>query len=137
LGRVINPNGVGKERKQLSRSVVLALRELADQTDTSELTLDLAAYIALALEAINITIDTTVAPWEKRGYWIKADRFRMEWDWTRSLGEKLKEAVLAEDWQSAAITVAKIGEKLETVKLPQRHKLGKPWIGAYSKLCEQ
>ena len=136
MSRVINPETAGKERKQLSRAVVLAIRELMSQTETNANTRDLAAFIALALIAIHETIDGSVGAWEKRGYWIKADRFRMEWMWSESLGKKMEQAVLAEDWATVAATVVQIGEKLNSVKLPQRHRLGKPWIGAYKKLKE-
>lgn len=136
MSRVINPETAGKERKQLSRGVVLALRELMSQTETNATTRDLAAFIALALSAINETIDGSVSAWEKRGYWIKADRFRMEWMWSENLGKKMEQALLAEDWASVAATAVQIGEKLNSVKLPQRHHLGTPWTGAYEKLKE-
>lgn len=136
LGRVINPDSVGKERTQLLRSVVLALRELMRQQDTNTLTRDLAAYIALALGEISQTIDVSVTAWEKRGYWLKADRFRMEWIWTERLGKAMREAVLHDDWQSAALTAAQVAEKLKMTEVPQRHKLGTPWIGAWDRLVK-
>ncbi len=37
------------------------------QTEITDKTRDLAAFIALALEAIASTIDTSVEAWEKRG----------------------------------------------------------------------
>jgi len=75
---VINTENAGKERTQLTRAVVLALRELMRQTETNRETQDLAAFIVLALENIAATIDSSVEAWEKRGYWLKADRFRMD-----------------------------------------------------------
>ena len=49
---------------------------------------DLVAFIALALLEIDANIEKTVAPWEKRDYWVKADRFRMQWGWARGAGRK-------------------------------------------------
>lgn len=134
MSRVINTQSVGKERTQLSRSIVLALRELMSQTEVDEHTRDLAAYIVLALEQIFKTIDVSVSAWEKRGYWVKADRFRMEWIWTESLGNRLRNAVLAEDWPAVAMTSAQVAEKLREVDVPKRHKLGTPWVGAWKKM---
>lgn len=136
MGRVINPESVGKERTQLIRSVVLALRELMRQQDTNTLTRDLAAYVALALEEISGTIDVSVTAWEKRGYWLKADRFRMEWIWTERLSKAMREAVLNDDWQTAALTAAQVAEKLKNTDVPQRHKLGTPWTGAWDQLLK-
>jgi hypothetical protein len=69
---VIKIEGAGKERKRLTRAVVLAIRELMQQTEPDSKTRDLAAFIALALLAIDETIDESVTPWEKRGYWLKS-----------------------------------------------------------------
>jgi hypothetical protein len=71
LSRVYNPESAGKERNQLTRSIVLALRELMKQQGTDDLTKDLAAFVALALDDVNGTIEASVTAWEKRGYWVK------------------------------------------------------------------
>ncbi len=134
MGRVINPDGIGKDRTQLVRSVVIALRELAQQPDTGKTTHDLAAYIAIALQAIERTVDPSVEAWEKRGYWVKADRFRMEWAWSGKLGEQMRQAVLTEDWGTAAALAVQIADKLKKVDLPKRNRLGTPWEGAWEKL---
>jgi hypothetical protein len=134
LGRIINPESAGKERKQLTRGVVLTLRELMNQTEPDPVTRDLAAFIALALQSIWETIDPSVAAWEKRGYWVKADRFRMEWAWSSQLGEEMRRALLSEDWGSVAQIAAKIAAKVNAIKLPQRHRLGRPWVGAWERI---
>jgi len=137
LGRVINPDNVGKERTRLTRAIVLAIRELMNQTEPSNQTRDLAAFISLALTAVDDTIDISVTAWEKRGYWLKADRFRLEWDWARIMGENMRKALLVEDWALVAATTVRIAEKLSGVKVPQRHQLGTPWVGAWDKLKER
>ena len=134
MGRVINLEGVGKERKNLTRAVVLALRELMQQTKPDQTTRDLAAFISLALDEIYQTIDESVAAWEKRGYWLKADRFRLEWAWSETLSKNMRNAVLQDDWPQVAITAANVAQKVNTVALPQRHRLGTPWVGAWDKL---
>jgi hypothetical protein len=137
LGRVINPDGVGKERTRLTRAIVLAIRELMKQTEPDNQTRDLAAFISLALAAVDETIDVSVTAWEKRGYWLKADRFRLEWDWAKIWGEKMQQALLTEDWAQVAAAAVRVAEKLQSVKVPQRHRLGTPWVGAWDKLKEQ
>lgn len=134
MSRVINTQSASKDRTQLTRSIVLALRELMIQTESNETTRDLAAFISLALEEIFLTIDVSVNAWEKRGYWVKADRFRMDWLWSETLGKKMRQAITSEDWQTVAITSAQVAEKLRDVDVPKRHRLGTPWVGAYQKL---
>jgi len=137
VGRVINPDSVGKERTRLVKSVVLALRELMKQSQVDDQTRDLTAFIAMALEAIAGTIDVTVGAWEKRGYWIKADRFRLEWIWSEQLGQKMKKAVLEADWAAVALTAGQVTQKLKDVEVPQRNTLGKPWVGAWVSIREK
>lgn len=137
MGRVINPDSAGKERNRLAKSTVLALRELMKQTQPDDTSRDLAAYIALALQAISETIETSVTAWEKKGYWLKADRFRMEWDWSARLGEQMEKAVLAEDWGQVALIAAQIGGKLSSVQVAERNRLGQPWVGARQSLREK
>jgi hypothetical protein len=137
MSRVINPDSAGKERTHLTKSIVLALRTLAKQTDVDDATRDLAAFITLALLRIDATIDISVQAWEKRGYWVKADKFRMEWMWTRQMGEQMRAALLGDDWGAVAMVSAKVGEKLVKIKVPERHRLGAPWVGAFALLKKQ
>lgn len=137
MSRIINPDGVGKERKHLTRAVVLAIRELMTQTTPNSNIYDPAAFIAIALDLISSTIDKSVGPWEKRGYWLKADKFRLEWEWTEALGKEMRDALMAEDLGRVAVAAAKIGEKLSKVDVPKRHRLGTPWVGAWDQLKSQ
>ncbi len=132
MTRIINLDGVGKQRKRLTREVVLAVRELVRQGEVTDETKDLAAFIAMNLQAIYETIDLTVAAWEKRDYWVKADRFRLEWAWSGKLAEQMREAIKNEDWQTVALTSAEAGQKLHKVQVPKRHRMGEPWHGAWA-----
>jgi len=134
LSRVINPDSAGKDRTRLTKAIVLAIRELAKQTEPTAAARDLAAFIALALSAIAEGIDASVAAWEKRDYWVKADKFRMDWMWAGANAEKMKSAVLADDWGVIAMLLPQIAGKLGKVQVSDNHRLGKPWEGAYKSL---
>jgi hypothetical protein len=134
MSRVINPDSVGKQRAKLSKAIVLALRQLARQSDTGGETRDLAAFIAVALTSISQGIDASVAAWEKRGYWVKADKFRMEWAWSGPIAEKLRAAIAADDWATVAMLSAQVAQKLSKIQVADNHRLGKPWAGAYERL---
>ena len=134
MGRLINPESAGKERTQLTKAIVLAVRELAKQKEVTTDAKDLAAFIALALKSISEGIDVSVAAWEKRGYWVKADRFRMDWMWTGQVAEKMRTALLAEDWGTIAMLMPQIAQKFGKIEVSKNHRLGKPWVGAYGQL---
>ena len=134
MSRVINPNSAGKERNRLVKTVALAIRELFSHSNPDDKTRDVVAYLVLALDGIAKSIDLSVGPWEKRGYWVKADRFRMEWAWTADLCAQLRQALLEDDWPAIAGIAAKIAEKMSHIKISPRHRMGKPWIGAWREL---
>jgi len=134
VSRVINPDSAGKDRARLSKAIVLAVRELARQTEVTNEAKDLAAFISLALKSISAGIDASVAAWEKRDYWVKADRFRMEWMWTGQYAEKMKTAVQSDDWGSVAMLSAQIAQKFSKIVIAQNHRLGRPWAGAFKRL---
>lgn len=134
MSRLINPDSAGKDRTRLSKAIVLAVRELAHQTQVTQETKDLAAFIALALKQISAGIDASVAAWEKRDYWVKADRFRMEWLWTGQVADKMKMAVLSDDWGTVAMLSAQIAQKFNKIEIAQNHRLGTPWVGAYRQI---
>ena len=134
MSRVYNPETIGKERNRLTRAIVIALRELMHQPEPNSSTRDQAAVVTLALESIAENLDPSVAAWEKRGYWVKADRFRMEWAWTNRLGSELRKALLEDDWGGVAQAAVQITQKLQDVKVPVRHRLGTPWVGAWKKV---
>jgi len=137
MSRVINPDSAGKERTRLTKGIVIAIRELARQSEPGMEARDLATFIALALQTISEGIDASVAAWEKRDYWVKADRFRMEWAWAGQLGQKMETAVRGDDWAAVAMLAAQIAQKLGNVKVSENHRLGTPWQGAFQKFKEQ
>lgn len=137
MGRIINPDSAGKERTRLTKAVVLAIRELAQQTEPGIEARDLAAFITIALSIIAKTIDVSVAAWEKRDYWVKADKFRMEWAWSGLMSGKMRTAILADDWPSVAQVAAQVAQKLSKITVPARHRLGRPWVGAWKELQKQ
>ena len=137
LSRIINPDGAGKERTRLTKEVVLAIRELMRQTQPDEHSRDLAAFITLALEEINGTVETSVVAWEKRGYWVKADRYRMEWIWSAQLSSNMRRSLLADDWGGVALTSVQIAQKLKSVQVSPHHRLGEPWVGAWGAFQKQ
>jgi hypothetical protein len=137
LSRIINTMGVGRERQYLLKAIVISIRELMKQTKPDSTSLDLSSFVSIALVAVGATIERTVAPWEKRDYWVKADKFRREWAWVDPIGKELKDAILNEDWPKVATLSTDIGVKLRKIEVSERHRMGTPWIGSWDKLREK
>lgn len=134
MGRIIRTENLATERNRLMKAMAIALRELTKQTGFTSHSRDVAAFLVLALENIAESIEASVAPWEKRDYWLKADRFRMDWAWVQPLARQLRAALFNDDVGEVASGVAKLAEKLQGVEVSSKHRLGTPWIGAWMKL---
>ncbi len=134
MSRVINSESAGKDRTRLTKIVVIAIRELLRQKEPSDLSRDLIACILMSLDGIYDTVDASVEAWEKRGYWLKADRFRMDWQWTKLLADQMRPLVLAENYGELIPLMVQVLQALDSVKVSENHRLGTPWTGAWAEL---
>ena len=131
MTRIIKTSTPGKERGQLSKAIVVTIREFMRQTEPDANTDDMIAFIILALREIADGIDKSVAAWEKRGYWVKADKYRMDWAWIAPVEKDLNKAFKSDDWgQMAGLLVSLMG-RFNRIKVSDKHRMGKPWVGAY------
>ncbi len=134
LSRIISSESGTRERTRLSKAVVKAIRILAQQEKPDDESRDLAAFIAIACDAMYKSVEASVVAWEKRDYWVKADRFRMEWQWCERAASAMRNAVLSGDWGTVAATSGLIAQKLMKVQLAPGARVGTPWVGAYRQL---
>jgi hypothetical protein len=91
------------------------------------------AFATLALQEVSRSVEETASAWEKRGYWLKADRFRAEWRWVDPAVEAMSGALVTLDWASVAGAVGKVAGHVAQVKLPARMSRSSPWEGAWER----
>jgi len=130
--RIIKTSTPGKERARLSKAIVITIREFMRHNEPNHHTRDMIAFIILALKEIAEGIDKSVAAWEKRGYWVKADKYRMEWQWSGHFAKELQSAFKDEKWNNILDLLLKLMDKFKDIKVSDRHRMGKPWEGAHS-----
>jgi len=116
----------------------LTVRELLRQPEPNDETRDMAIFIVLSLDTIAETIDPSVAAWEKRGYWVKADRFRMEWSWAKKRADEMREALFVDDWAAVAMSAVQIAQQpqIARIEISPKHRMGRPWVGAWRRFKE-
>jgi hypothetical protein len=131
MTRIIKTTTPGKERNRLSKAIVITIREFMRKGEPDSETRDMIAFIILALREIASGIDKSVAAWEKRGYWVKADKYRMEWRWSGATANELRDAFDAQSWEKIPAILLKIMQKFDSIKVSDRHRMGKPWVGAF------
>jgi hypothetical protein len=130
VAQIVKTQSSSTERNRLARSILGAIRELISQKEPDTSTYDMAAYIAMALGRIHQLMEESTLAWEKRGYWLKADRFRLEWEWTHGCQEEIETALSKQDWGGLARILARVAGKFSKVKFSTGSRIGKPWVGA-------
>src|SRR4051812_48397310 len=137
MGRVITVDGVGAERNRLRRTIAEALRLLAQKSAIDEEARDLAALIVYSLRQVSQGVDTSAKAWEKRDYFMKADRFRSEWEWVDAAAKQLERILLQGRWDSLPTTLAALLPHFSDVKLTKMTRTSDLWDGCYERLMKE
>ncbi len=132
MARVFRTQTLAQQRRKLLQMLAQTVRALAQHGQPDDQARDMVAFLILTLDEIAATVETTTAAWEKRDYWLKADQFRLEWEWASRLARALEDALQADDWETITRALAELTPHLAQVKLPKRPRWGpEPWRGAW------
>lgn len=134
MSRIVNSETAGKERNRAVKVLVISIRELLKQQESSDLSRDLIACILKSLDTIRESIDLSVEAWEDRGYWVKADHFRLEWQWSQMIAERIRPMVYEENYAEMIPVLVELLQSLDHVKVSEKHRLGTPWTGCWAEL---
>jgi hypothetical protein len=109
-----------------------ALRAVAQRPDISDgETREVLAFLALSLSELNESVEETAAAWERREYWLKADRFRLEWAPIRVIHGRLDMALRAGDMGQARGFGTDLARLLAERRLRPLKSSSTPWKGAW------
>lgn len=133
LPRIVRPESAARLREGILQTTALAIRHAANQSPNSTDQPDILAFIVLALQQIAESVDNSAAAWEKRGYWVKADRFRRDWIWAEQLKGHIETALRDQDHAAAADGIGQLARHLAGTKIPNRMQQMKPWEGSWER----
>lgn len=133
MSRVISTDGPGTVRNQLRRTIAEALHHLGQKRQVDDEVKDLAALIVFCLHGIADTVDQTMAAWEKRDYYVKAERFRQEWAWVEPATEELSELIYRGQWERLPAVMGRLAPHLSDVRVKQMTRNPSLWKGAYQR----
>lgn len=131
MSRVINTESNSSTRRKILQKIALVLRHSTNSSIDESVQNDMFAFLILSLQIIDTLTGNTIEAWEKRGYWIKADRFRQEWLWVEHIGKNLSEGLEKNDLLTCALQLAKLAEHVSDVSIPKRQLSTEPWKGAW------
>jgi hypothetical protein len=134
VSRVISTNSVGKERRQLRRTIAEALRRLARKNKFDEESRDLAALIVFCLRRLEDGVEQTIQAWEKRDYFLKADRFQRQWEWIDETAYALESALLLGQWDKVPEALATLFPRFTDITIGRFTRSEDVWEGCYDRL---
>jgi hypothetical protein len=134
LTRIIATESVGQQRHKLRRTIAEALRRLATKQTFDQESLDLAALIVFSLRRLEQGVDQTATAWEKRNYYLKADRFRLEWEWLDDTAYSLETALLLGNHDRVPEILASLFPRFADITVARYTRSSKLWEGCYQRL---
>lgn len=137
MSRIINTASPGKRRNQLRRTIAEMLRRLTFKRELDEEAQDLAAAVVACLRGIAQTIETTTAAWEKRNYFLKADRFRLEWEWVTPVAERLQRIILTDKWEELPRELASLAPRFADIRVRKMTRPPSTWEASYRLLVQE
>lgn len=137
MGRVINTNNPSTHRQQVRRTIAEALRLLFQKNGFDEEAKDLAALIVFSLRELSDGVDQSASAWEKRGYFMKADRFRREWEWVDPAADELETLLRGGEWLRVPVALARLVPRFADIKIRRLTRSPAMWEGCYRRLLEK
>jgi hypothetical protein len=134
LTRIIATESVGQQRHKLRRTIAEALRRLATKQTFDQESLDLAALIVFSLHRLEEGVEQTASAWEKRDYYLKADRFRRQWEWLDDTAYALETALLLGNHDRVPEILATLFPKFADITVARYTRSAALWEGCYERL---
>ena len=136
MSRVISTERPGNTRNYHRRTIAESLRRLSQKPELDEEAKDLAALIIVSMHGIADTVDQTLDAWERRDYYMKAERFREQWRWLEPLTDQLSTVVYEGDWDQLPNVLIQLMPHFSDVTVKQMTRGPELWEGAYTKLIQ-
>ncbi len=137
MSRVINIDNPAKRRSANQRTIAELLRRLSQTTSLDGEVKDMAATIVFSLQEISAGVEQTVTAWEKRDYWMKAERFLREWEWAGEMAANLEDVIRNDAWDLLPGLLAELFPRYTDMQIKTMTRKRDVWEGAYRKLKAQ
>lgn len=137
MSRVINLESPGKLRRQLMRTSAEIIRRLSVKHRVDDEARDMAALLVYCFRQIDDGIDVSVQAWEKRDYWLKAEKFRLTWAWVRQAADDLEQIILSDDWDRLAPTLIELLPHFGDIKIAKFTRQPSLWQGTYQRFMHE
>jgi len=137
MSRLISIESTGTQRNQQRRTIAEALRRLMEKRSLDAEAKDLAALIVFSLREIGHGVEQSASAWERKNYYLKADRFRSEWEWVMDSAEFLAAIIRTGRWHELPPVLAELAPRFADVQVTKYVKPASLWQGCYTRLMQE
>ena len=136
MSRIIATDGPGKARHHHRRTIAEAVRRLSRKSNLDAEAKDLTAAIVYSLLEMADSIDRTTEAWEKRDYYMKAERFREQWRWLEPMTDELSAVIYEGKWHELPKILAGLAPHFADIRVRKLTRDPRVWQGAYARFME-
>ena len=137
MSRVINTNSPTKVRNQARRTIAEMLRLLSRKPELDQETKDMAAMMVYLLREVDGSVRQTVEAWEKRGYWMKSERFLRDWEWPAEAAANLEDVIRNDAWDLFPQLLAELFPRFSDIQIKKITRSPGDWRGAHARLLSE
>ena len=137
MSRTFKIDSPGKVRNQVMRTAAEAIRRLSQKSALDGEAKDLVALLVYCLRQIAAGVEESARAWEKRDYWVKAERFRQRWTWAGRAAADLEDLIQKETWNLLPERLADLTPRFANVKVARLTRKPSLWAGAYERLMAE
>lgn len=134
MSRIVHIDSPTKVRNRNRRSIAELLRQLMQKPQIDSEAQDMAAMITLLLWEIADGVEQSARAWEKRDYWMKAERFMRDWKWTAEIAANLEDVIRNNAWDLLPELLADLYPHFTDIQIKTMTRKASLWQGALKKL---
>ncbi|MCA9936245.1 MAG: hypothetical protein H6662_00450 [Ardenticatenaceae bacterium] len=137
MSRIIHTESPTKVRNNNRRSIAEILRRLSQKPALDDEAKDMAAMLVYLLREIDAGVEQSAAAWEKRGYWMKAERFMRDWDWTKEAAANIEDVIRNDALDLLPELMTDLYPRFADIQLKTMTRQSSLWRGAYQRLLAE
>ena len=137
MSRVINTDSPTKIRNQHRRTVAEILRRLGQKQQFDDESKDMAAMLVYLMRELWAGVESSAAAWEKRDYWMKAERFMRDWEWTVETAVNIEDVLRHDAFDLLPELMMDIFPRFADVQVKKMTRNPSVWQGAFARLMAE
>ena len=134
MSRVVHVDNPGKRRNAARRSIAEILRYLSRKGQIDDEARDMSAALVFLLREVKATVDESAAAWEKRGYWMKVERFVRDYEWIPEMAANIDDVIRHGAWDLLPELLAELSPRFDDIQIKTMTRKPDAWRGAYRRL---